>query len=799
MLKNYFKIAIRNLRRNPGYAALNLVGLSVGMACCVLIALFVKNEYGVNRHFNGADSIFRINSVWHEQGDAVRFLSFSPLAEAMKNEMSGVEDAFRYTGINADLRVDETPLRASVLIADQALFDLFDFRFLAGDRGSALREPGSVVLTESEAVRLFGTKDVLGKTLLISTWGGGGEKPFAVTGVMEDPPFNSVTYIGRNENTVFLPFSNANDFFSGAEFDTDWSVYNTVTYARLTETANPKEVEAQLPALVQERLPDALRGKVSLQLEPMRDVYLNDFGGAARRLARLLLLVAALIMGVACFNYVNLSTAMAVERSREVGMRKVLGASRLQLLGQYLGESVLACALGMALAIGMAQIGLQPFASLVERTLDMTGTTVGFWLILCGITLVVGIVGGMYPAFFLSGLQPVKSLKTLTQSGKTASSIRRGLVVLQFVIAIGLFIAAAVIDRQAAFIARQDVGFDRDQVLVVNTLPREWTSEGVQKLGVIKQAVLDIPGIENASIAWGPPGPRYTGISWEMTPAGGDPDQALAVPISQVDADFLNTVGIELASGAFFNPLRAEGDTAVVLNETAVRLLGLEDPIGHLLTTNDGTFRVIGIVKDYYTEGLERPIGPLALVDVRQNSIYRELLIRMPADRAQESLQSIRSVWQEVYPQVPFDYYFLDEQWHELHRWIWRTQTISRLATTLAIFVACLGLLGIVSIGVGQRAREIGIRKAIGASVSALVGLLSFDFIRLVGLAFLLAAPLAYFAMNRWLEGFANRVDIGAAVFILGGVVVLGLAGLTVGGLAARAALANPVDVLRDE
>ena len=799
MLKNYLKIALRNLRRHPGYAAINLVGLGVGMACCVLIVQFVKNEYAVNRHFEKGDSIYRVNSIWHEQGDALRFLSFSPLAQALKSEFSGVDNAYRYTGINADLRVDETPFRSALLIADPEIFELFDFNFIAGAPENALRNPDSVVLTEPEAIKLFGRPDVLGETVLVSTWGGGGEKPYRVTGVIEKPPFNSVTYIGRAENRVIVPFANAGDFFSDAEFDSDWGIYNTVTFVELSDAASPNEIETQLPALLDDRLPDALRDKVSLRLEPLRDVYLNDFDGAARRFARLLLLVAALILGVACFNFINVSTALAVARAKEVGMRKVLGASRVQLVGQYLGESVLACGLGMMTAIGLAYVGIEPFNGLVERTLDLTDTSLGFWLVLSGIALAVGVLGGLYPAFYLAAVQPQKSLKTLSRSGKTAMGIRRGLVVIQFVIAIGLFIAAAVINRQAEFIAEQDTGFNQEQVLVVSSLPREWTEEGVQKLDVIKRAVLDIPGIEQASIVWGPPGPRYTGITWDFVPEGGDPDNAPAIPVSQVDADFLKTLDIELAAGAFFDSQQTDSEPVVVLNETAVRQFGWEHPIGEYLTVDEEAFRVLGVVKDYHTEGLERAIGPVALVDVRQSFLYRELLVRLPADRAEEYLESIRTVWADVYPTVVFDYYFLDEQWHELHKWIWRTQTISGIATTLAIFVACLGLLGIVSISVGQRKREIGIRKVVGASLPALVQLLSFDFLRLVGLAFLIAAPLAYLAMNRWLEGFASRIDVGIGVFVLGGLLVLALAGITVCVQSIRAALLNPVEVLRDE
>ncbi len=799
MLRNYLKIATRNLRRHPFYAAINLTGLGVGLACCLLIMVFVQHEFGVNRQFEKSDTVYRINRVLHEQGNTVSLVSYAPLAQTLKTEVAGVTNAVRYTGIGADIRVGETPFRVPILIVGPELFELFDFQFIAGDPETALQQPNAVVLTEPEAIKLFGHTDVLGEVLRIATWGGDGEQVFQVTGVIERPAYNSITYIGQNENGILVPFANANDFFEGAAFDTDWRILNTVTYVELSEEMPPKALEALLPSVVERNLPTSFDQGVSLQVESLRDVYLNEGGGAARRLAQLLSLVALLIIGVACFNYINVSTALAVSRAKEVGMRKVLGASRVQLVGQYLGESVLVCGVGMLLGVGLAQLGVAPFNALVERTLAVPYSSPLFWLLIAGGTLLVGVVGGVYPAFYLAAAQPAKSLKTLARSGKTAARIRRGLVVVQFTIAIGLFVAAVVVSRQATFIAEQDVGFDREQVLAVSSLPREWTPSGVQKLDVIKRTVQDIAEVEHVSIAWGPPGPRYTGITWDFVPEGGDAEHPLSVPISHVDPDFLATMGIGLAAGAFFEPSQADPEPVVVLNETAARMFGWEQPVGQYITTNEATYRVLGVVKDYHTEGLERPIGPLALVDVRHVPLYRELLIRLPAEGAETHLAAVRTAWAEVYPSVAFDYYFVDQQWHDQHTWIWRTKTIAELAALLALFVACLGLLGIVSISVGQRRQEIGIRKVVGASLPSVVRLLSIDFLKLVGVAIILATPLAYLAMHRWLAGFANRIDLEAGVFVWGSLFVLAIAGITVLMQSLRAALLNPVDALKDE
>ncbi len=798
MLKNYLKTAFRNIRRQPVYAGVNILGLGVGLACCLWILIFVQHEFGVNRHLGQVDSIYRLNSVWHEQGDAVRFLSFAPMGHAMEQEFAAVTRAFHYTAIDADVKAGNTPFRAPVIIAGPELFTLFDSKPSSIDPSQSLSNPGSVVLTEKEAIRLFGSTDVLGENLFFSMWDGEGQKPFEVTGIIENPPFNSVSFIGQQENGVFVPFANANDFFAGADFDGDWGIYNTVTYVALNDVSEAEIVEQQLPAMLESNLPDALQGSVSIQLEPLKDVYLNDFGGGARRLTRLLLVLALLILGIACFNYINISTALAVSRAQEVGMRKVLGASRQQLVRQYLGESILVCALGMGVALVLAWTGIEPFSELVERVLAFDFGAPRFWLMVTALVAVVGVLGGLYPAFYLSTVQPAKSLKALVNTGRKANGMRRGLVVVQFVIAIGLFICAAVVNQQARHIASQDVGFNKDQVLAISSLPREWTAEGVQKLEVIKQAIGRVPGVEKTSIAWGPPGPRYTGISWDFESTATE-GNSIAIPVSQVDGDFLETMGLELVAGMFFDPQQADADNVVVLNETAVARLGLEAPVGEFVDVAGTPFRVTGVVKDYYTAGLEQPLGPVGLVDVRQNPLYRELLIRFPGKDTEALLTAVREQWAGVYPDVAFDYYFVDQQWDDLHKWIWRTQTIAGLATLLSIFVACLGLFGVVSISVKQRTREIGIRKVIGASLPAVLRLLSIDFLKLVALAYLIAIPLAWITMQTWLDGFANRISMGWPVFLLAGVIMLVVAGITAGSQALRAALMNPVKAIRND
>ena len=372
---------------------------------------------------------------------------------------------------------------------------------------------------------------------------------------------------------------------------------------------------------------------------------------------------------------------------------------------------------------------------------------------------------GLYPALYLSSTDPKRSLKSQNHAGRSTSGIRKGLVLAQFAVAICLLVATVTITRQATFIANQDTGFDDDRILAISSLPRQWTADGVQNIAPIKDAIEDLAGVESASLAWGPPGPRYTGLSLQVIPEGANLDSPLTIPASQVDPDFLKTVGLELWEGSFFRDAGADQEYVVVLNQTAAGMLGVENPVGTYLTSGATRYRVLGVVRDYHTQGFEESIGPVALTDVRQQTLYRELLVRLTGVDQAGQLEAITTTWAGIYPEVAFDYYFVDDQWTELHRWVWRTKEIATGAALLAILVACLGLLGIVSITVRQRYREIAVRKVVGASLPSVLGLLTSEFVKLVVLAFLLASPVAYWGDGSLAESVCESSGAGSGCF----------------------------------
>ena len=664
----------------------------------------------------------------------------------------------------------------------------------------ALTNPYTMVLSEREAIRFFGRTDVVGETVRIAGWDNTQDQEFRITGVLASTNYNSVTYIGPYEQHVFIPLLNANLFFEGVDFDTDWSVYNTVTFVQLDENTNPSTIEAQLSGVLETHLPDGLRDRVSLAMMPLVDLHLSENEGAVGRLVLLLLLIAAVILVIACFNFVNISVSLATVRSREVGLRKVLGAARRQLMGQFIGESVLISCVSMLVALLLVVLLLPLFNSLVDRDLALDLSQGWVWGLVGAVIMGTGFISGGYPALFLSAMQPVRALKELVRTGVFAMQLRRTLVVLQFVVAISMIIATVFIGRQVSFIANMDVGFDRDQLLVVSSLPRTWTQEGVQQLEIIKQDVKSIPGVEDVSVAWGPPGPRYTGVTMALRKEGEDLAQAVSIPVSQVDPGFLNTVGLQLIEGAFFDAGSPVSDSVVVINQAAARAFGWEeDAVDQRLYEGTTAFRVAGVVEDYNTLGLEQPVGPVVLVDVRQFPLYRELLVRVEPGSLGVVQSRIAEAWRDVYPGVVFQTYIVEDQWDQAHRWISRTGEITQLAAGLSIFIALIGLLGLVSINVGQRTREIGVRKVLGANLFQLLRLLSSEYVALITIAFCIAAPLAYLGIEYWLEGFVNRIAQQPIVFFMVGVVLVLTALITISLQTLRAALTNPIKSLRHE
>jgi len=795
MLKNYLTIALRNLRKQKGYTFINIFGLAVGLACCLLISLYVQHERSYDRYHEKADRIYRLTTELGFSGTSAHFASASPvMAEVMRAEFPEVEQSVRVINGSKMVRVGDKQFKESRFYhADSTVFDVFSYTFIAGNAQTALDRPHTVVLTHSTAQKYFGDTDPLGKTLQV-----GDATEYTVTGVIEDLPTPSHFQFDFLASMSSVSKAKNSNWLGNLDFK---------TYLVLRPDASPEALEAKFPALLEQNVGATLNrlgALFRLELQPLTAIHLHsnlDYelepnGNVSY--VYIFSAVALFILLIACINFMNLATARSADRAKEIGIRKVLGAYRVQLIRQFLVEALLLATLAFGLALVLVWLVLPTFNQIVGRSLDFAGKgalLVGF----AGITGIVGLLAGSYPALFLAGFQPVVVLKGKFRTGMTGAVLRKGLVVTQFAISIMLIIGTLVVHQQLNYARSQQLGFDKDQVVV---LPLYQAGAAMAQTDVFKAEVQRHPGVVHATAANNFPG----GLIYDQVyyPEGKGLDESIHLWIYSVDFDYLQTLGMKLVAGRDFSPEQRLDSSSVILNETAMQLLGwdtIEDKRFVEFETNDldGNRRmlsVIGTVEDFHFESFRHDIRPLA---IRVHPGHpRHLLVRMRAGQSQEVLVFLQEKW-EAATTAPFEYTFLDQQFDQLYRADEDLGRIFGYFAGLAIFIASLGLFGLTTFSVEQRTKEVGVRKVLGASVTNIVTLLSKDFLWLVALSTLIAIPVAYFAMNRWLESFAYRIMIGPSVLLLAVGIALLIALVTVSFQAVKAALADPVKSLRYE
>ena len=792
MLKNYLKISLRNLWKHRAFSLINVSGLAVGMACCVLIVLFVQHELRYDLQHERADALYRITMNLKVPGAEFDLGStMAPLGQALVADLPEVTRAARVSRDSEYLMAlgEKRFFEEAFYFVDSTFLELFTFPLLQGDPQTALDAPFTVLVSEEMAQKYFGDEDPLGQVLRLDN-----AYDLTVTGVLAPIP-----------STSHLQFDFLASFSSLAQMQRlnleDWTSISAVhTYILVPGTHDEGTLEAKIDALHAEYAPEDAAEAVTVSLQPLKAIHLeqgfannNAYVGSRTNLY-VFASIAFLILLIASINFINLSTARSAKRAREVGMRKVLGAQRGQLIRQFLGESVLLSVLALLLAVALVEVLLPVFNYLIDQELTANYITNGLLLLtLVGITGFVGVVAGIYPAFVLSSFRTVEVMKGPAKRGIAGVILRKGLVVLQFAIAIMLIIGSVVMTAQMSYFAEKDLGFNHEQIVVL-----ELQDPALQQdFETIKQAMLQHPGVLSGAAASSMPGSNTYSLRTYL-PEGAEDDEELGIGTVLIDHDAVETWGLKLLEGrGFSRSFVTDTAEALLLNEEAVALLGWEEPVGKRLRVGDVERQVIGVVGDFHFSSLQTEIRPM--VFGMSSDVYQYLALRVSPQDMTATLAFIEEQWQAFAPAYPFEYTFVDEDYASNYTNTQRLSETLQAFAMLAILVACLGLFGLVSYTTEQRTKEIGVRKVLGATVPSIWMLLSKEFLKLVALAFVAGAPLAYFAMSSWLEEFAYRVTISWPIFVLAGLAALGIALATVSYQSVKAALGNPVDSLRYE
>jgi putative ABC transport system permease protein len=802
MFKNYLKIAWRNLMKNKIFSFINIFGLTIGLTSFLLIALYVFDEFTFDGFHKNADNIYRVvEHKINEEGTEAKIAGTAyQVSEKGKIDLPEIDDAARLLTIsrtNVSTLENANVFYENYTIGSPGLLTVFDFKLLQGDRHTALNAPHSVIITEETAKKLFSSTDVLGKAIKISA----DSILFKVTGVLENFPANS----HLSFNLLFSEVSMGKEF---KDFiNTDWNSNAFTTYLLLKSNVDPHKLEARINNIVFTNSDHKNAVKRNIILQPLKDIhfYSGAIEGNSGRTGDITYMYVFSIVGlfvllIACINYMNLTTARFANRAKEIGVRKVTGASRKILIGQFLTECFLVTIIALVFALGLVKLLLPWFNSFTEKQLVLgLHTDSRIWMGIIITTIMVGLLAGIYPAMFQSGLTPMSLIKSKLKLSKGNVSLRRSLVVSQFALSIIMIVATIIVYMQIRYLKTKDMGFNKEQLLVIDI------NSGKIRRGAetIKTEIAKLTQVKNVSVSSRVPGewkdiPKITAKARNAQGGNGTELYFLGV-----DNQFLNTYQINLVKGRNFAYGSLADSSSVIINETAARQLGITEPLEQLIDiplNNLFTVRVIGIVKDFNFQSLREPLAPMML-GFEKNPVQSidYFTAKVETTNMDETLKRMNAILQSIDQDHLFEYHFLDNQWDLFYREDKIRETIFFSVALLTILIASLGLFGLATYAAEQRIKEIGIRKVLGASVPNIVSMLSKDFLKLVIISALLAFPLAWWAMHHWLQDFAYHITISWWMFLAAGILAVLIALFTISFQAIKAAVANPVKSLRTE
>lgn len=797
MLKNYFIIAIRHITRHRLFSLINIFCLAIGITFAMLIGVYILNQKNVNHDLKNYDRQYAVKSKWKVKDMGLSITTVGPLPEALKQQYPNlVANYFRYNPVTNVVSAGDKHFKENFAICDTSLVSMYGFRLLYGDEKNAFRNNGAVI-TEEMAIKLFGTTNAVNKTITILNIGST-TQDYVVSGVLKRLPYNSVNnFLDADGYNVFLPFE-GNHYYSTGAGEKDWNQIAMIGMIELKSGVSPNDVKKAAAKLLATNLPNNLKGLLEPEFVPLKNYYLLDNNAAVKRMISTLSLVALFILLMAIINFVNINIGTSSYRLKEIGLRKVFGGAKTQLVFQHLTESLLLTLIAGLLSICFYELVRPYFNQIlntsIESILQLGRTKLSFFLLLI---VGVGLIAGLYPAFVLSSSDVIHSVKGKFEAAKGGLVLRKTLLVVQFSLAIIIFISALNVSRQVSYFFNKDIGYNKDQLLVLTPFPKQWDSTGILKMEAIRNEMQKLPNIRHASLSFEVPD-RMPPFTLDLLPK--ESNQPVVSHVIVADENYAGTFGIKVKKGNFFENYRnSSPKKEIVLNETAAGLLGVTGTNQTVRMLSGLTYIVAGIVNDFNYSSFQQGIGPLVFLHIRESPQYRYLTFKISSQNMEGTIAAMRKKWKELSPSAPFEYTFMDERFQSLYKSEIQLKKATGLATVLNMAIVFMGIFGVVAFTLARRNKEIAVRKVLGAEAKNIILLFLKDYALLILIANIIAWPAAYWATNQWLQSYTYRMEQNIVPYVIVFLFVFLLTFIFIAIQCFKTATSNPVTSLRTE
>lgn len=799
MLNSYVKIMIRNLIRQKTYAGITLLGLTVGITFAMLIGVFVWSELQVNQNLKDVDRLFLVEMEQKDQGSMPAFFVPAMLGErAVDKYPETFENFYRFRDRAITVSRDDKHLRIQSMLGDSTLIGMFGFQVLHGNADGALNAPNAIVITDKTAHQFFNRSDVIGEYLTVSTENNG-LQDYQITAVIADPPKkNSVSDFMNMDAQVFLSHFNRASFNLGG-ID-DWGA-SIITYLKLTPTTTTTEAKQTLNKLLAEEAPDDVKKDKFITLKSLSDYYLITNHGAVEKLLVALTIIAVFILLLAIVNFVNITVARSFSRLREVGVRKVIGGVRKQVLLQFLSEAVIFSAIATVLSLLCYEVLRRYSSEVLNMDLpSVTSFTLTVWTSIVVGTILTGVIAGVYPALILSSGKTTELLKGKFKTVNDTLRFSRVLIAVQYVVAVLILTVSVIMSRQISYFLEADLGYDKSQVMIVSSVPRLWNEDGFSKMHAARNEFLSSPKVEAVSLSWGAPNFNFSPYNARINRPGSRLEDGVVAIVSATDEHYANVYGIDLMAGRFFvNENEPRASNQIIINESAQRALTLQPGDKLRMEFSDAEFTVAGVVKDFNFESFHKPIQPVVFVHTADFQAFRYFSFKLVPGRLDAAVAEIEQLWKKVFPNDPFVYHFIDERMAVVYQTELQLKKASVIGSVLILVIILTGVVGLVSLSLARRTKEIGIRKVLGASVSNILALISKEYVFILTLSFLIGLPVSLIVGWQWLNNFAYKVNIEWWIYVMPIMFLSMMTLLVVVAQSISTSLSNPVNSLRHE